>query len=123
MTVYQRQEQRPGRLLLALIVFIFGMTFTMSEVQGIGLNVGTSPSLHVNSAVEMPTVESPSAAAQSIGRDGYVSNLDGAAIPALSGDKDGGGQAASPPVIPEPTTILLLGLGLSGLVAARSKII
>ena len=104
MMIYRRHTERTAKWLVALVFFIAVMTFTVDEV--FGLPAPARPSSN-NS-----TSGSPSHG----GASTYDSN-------APSSYNDCGTDSdPAPNAVPEPTTLILFGLGLAAAGTVRRKI-
>ncbi len=94
--VYYQKNSQPLKWIMALLIFVFGMTFTFEDVNGFNLNSNgnnaTDTTGALKTSVDFTLDENP--------------------------PNSGGG---SPAVVPEPATLLLLASGLGALYAVRKK--
>ncbi|MEK7775717.1 MAG: PEP-CTERM sorting domain-containing protein [Candidatus Zixiibacteriota bacterium] len=104
MMIYRRETKSNARWLMALILFIAVMTFTVDEA--FGLPSPARPSSNTFAPSGNTSSNSPSSY-------GYSSPL--------CYDDCQSGPEPTPGAVPEPTTLILFGLGLAAAGAARRK--
>ena len=94
MRIYQHRQQRISKWVLAGLAFLLVMTITFADVYGV--NIPSKPGDGNNSSGSTPTV---------------------------TGSGDQGSRTVDPPpsAVPEPTTIVLMGMGLGAAVLWRSR--
>jgi hypothetical protein len=103
MTVYTKEDSRPFKWILAIIVFVLAMTLTMSDVYGLSV---PSSSRANNTMMTQPY--SNIRMAQMHGYPViYRSHDENVKVDPSNHDQD-----VSPEVVPEPATFILVAAGL-----------
>ncbi|MBD3402787.1 PEP-CTERM sorting domain-containing protein [candidate division GN15 bacterium] len=95
MVVYRQKSYRWLRWLIFAIVFFLGMTVTFTDVEGIGVGAGRD---RVDRDVDRPSIEKP-----------------------IEPDTPRPSDDNPPAAIPEPTTMLLMGMGLGAAYLIRRR--
>jgi|GEM_PF-3268441 len=107
MKVYTKKESQPFKYVIALVIFILAMTFTVAEVEGVGVPSGAS------SNKTQPVVQNNQVKPTAGSNQYFDSHDDIVPVP------DNSVSNTSPPAaVPEPATgiLILTGLGVAGLV-------